>query len=578
MIAGLRLALGLGRSGADVRQGRARAALRCLFLLRLGLSGAAVRQARSRAVLGCLFVLGLCLSVAEAAEVRRFAVVAAHPYGGGGTETLLYAERDARKVSSVLVELGGFRGEDVALLVAPTPATLEAALVRAEAEVARARAAGAQALLLFYYSGHARGGHLLLGGAPFEMGRLRRALAESGAEVRLGFLDACESGAITRLKGGRRAPSFLVDVEPQNLSRGHVIITSSGEHEASQESDDIGGSFFTHYLVSGLRGAADKSGDAQVTLSEAYGYAYDRTVDHTTHTRAGPQHPTYTYDLQGNGALVLTRLSGLSGLVFPSTASGTYLVYDLDREGVVAEVRKTSGEPRRLSVPAGRYAVRKRAPDHLLVQQIALSPRQQIEVDEGGFRAVAFADEVAKGTLRLEDALQSQPRWDLSARVGYQSFFDADARRDLLLPSPLLGLRADWANALAPRLSLHLDAAYGRTSDEPAIGARGERVPVDFSLVVGGAGLTWDPWLGAVRFQLGPRISGVYARRDFPQGQLPFQDLFTICPGLTLGAATWLGPVALGVEARAHYLRYATESEDRSLGFGEGYLTVGFSP
>ncbi len=524
-----------------------------------------------------LVLLLLFATAAAAGELRRFAVVVAHDDGGPGTDRLVYPLNDAGKLVGVLTELGGFRGEDVTLLASPTAAQVDAALRGVEARVAEVQARGGQAVLLFYYSGHARGGELLLGDTRLGMAGLRRALAASRAEVRLAFLDACESGAITRLKGGRRAPSFLVDLAPANLSRGHVIITSSSEDEASQESDEIGGSFFTHYLVSGLRGAADRSGDAQVTLGEAYAYAYDRTVDHTTHTRAGPQHPTYTYDLQGNGALVLTRLGGLAGLVFPAEASGTWLVYDVDREGVVAEVRKAAGEPRRLAVPAGNYAIRKRTRDHLLVQRVALGPREQRPVDEGRFEQVAFADEAAKkGPASLEDARQETPRLDLSARVGYQGFFDADARRELLHPSALLGLRAELANALAPRLSLHVDAALGRTSEAPVLG--GERVPVDFLIGVAGVGLTWDPWLADVRFQVGPRLSAVYARRDFPGSDLPFQDLFTLCPGLSLGATTWLGPLALGLEARVHYLRYATEAEDRSLGFGEGYFTLGFTP
>jgi uncharacterized caspase-like protein len=55
---------------------------------------------------------------------------------------------------------------------------------------------------------------------------------------------------------------------------GEVVITSSSADELSQESDEVGGSYFTHYLLSGLRGAADTSGDGEVTLDEAYRYVY----------------------------------------------------------------------------------------------------------------------------------------------------------------------------------------------------------------------------------------------------------------------------------------------------------------
>ncbi len=88
-----------------------------------------------------------------------------------------------------------------------------------------------------------------------------------------------------------------------------VILTSSASDEDSQESDAIGGSYFSHHLASGLLGGADRSGDGRVTLFEAYAYAYDRTVADTAESAAGAQHPTFSYDLAGNGDLVLTDVA-----------------------------------------------------------------------------------------------------------------------------------------------------------------------------------------------------------------------------------------------------------------------------
>ena len=69
-------------------------------------------------------------------------------------------------------------------------------------------------------------------------------------------------------------------------ARLHAYLTSSSEDEASQESDQIGSSFFTHYLVSGLRGAADASDDDLVTLEEVYRYAREETLTRTASTFA----------------------------------------------------------------------------------------------------------------------------------------------------------------------------------------------------------------------------------------------------------------------------------------------------
>jgi uncharacterized caspase-like protein len=64
--------------------------------------------------------------------------------------------------------------------------------------------------------------------------------------------------------------------------RGYAFLTSSSPDEVAQESDHIGASFFTHYLVSGLRGAADVTGEGKVTLNEAYQFAFNETLGHNT--------------------------------------------------------------------------------------------------------------------------------------------------------------------------------------------------------------------------------------------------------------------------------------------------------
>ncbi len=512
--------------------------------------------------------------------MRRLALLVSHPTGGPDTETLRYSERDVAKVASVLTELGGFSADDVTILSAPTADELLGGLARVARRVDAARADGAQPLLLFYYSGHAASGELRLGDTRLPLATLKRHLAHSSAQIRIAFLDACQSGAITRVKGGRRAPSFVVDVEPGRASRGSVFITSSSAEEASQESDDLRGSFFTHHLVSGLRGAADRSDDAAVSLDEAYAYAYHRTVSHTAGTRGGTQHPTYTYDLQGNGDVALTRLGGRGALLFPPGGEGSYLVYDRGRDVVVGELDKTSSQSRRLSVPPGRYVVKKRGRRHLLLQDVRVDANGQRVVDEGGFREVPFEDDVTKGPSWLSARRSQRRRWAWTAALGVQSFFDAPTRASLFHPSGLVGLRAEWLNGVAPDLSLQLDVAVGAAAAVVRAGHYEAPTPVDFAIVLGGIGLDYGLWLGdRVLLQVGPRLTAVYAQRTFdPSEGLPRQDLFTISPGVAAGLGWRLGGVTLGLEARAHYLHYSTETDDQSLGFGEAYLCVGYTP
>jgi uncharacterized caspase-like protein len=62
------------------------------------------------------------------------------------------------------------------------------------------------------------------------------------------------------------------------LGEGTIVLTASTLTEDAQESDPLGGSFFTHYLLSGLHGAADDNGDRVVTVAEAFSYARDQTI------------------------------------------------------------------------------------------------------------------------------------------------------------------------------------------------------------------------------------------------------------------------------------------------------------
>ena len=202
---------------------------------------------------------------------------------------------------------------------------------------------------------------------------LREHLDSLPADVRIAVLDACASGAITRLKGGRQRQPFLVD-ESADM-RGHAFLTSSSETEAAQESDRIGGSYFTHYLLSGLRGAADSSGEGKVTLNEAYQFAFNETLGRTVETKGGAQHPSYDINLSGSGDVVITDLRQTSAtLVLGEALDGRFFVRNA-RQELVVELSKPYGRRIELGLEPGRYEVR--------VQRGAASLLARSEVVEG---------------------------------------------------------------------------------------------------------------------------------------------------------------------------------------------------
>jgi hypothetical protein len=260
-------------------------------------------------------------------------------------------------VAATLLELGGVAPVNLELMTGSSIASVRAALQRAAAKVARLRSArDARVVLIFYFSGHSDGEALEIGGGRLGFAELRGWLAQSGAAVRLAIVDSCRSGALLAEKSGTPGPTFQIRLTDELASTGEVLLTSSAADEVALESREIRGSFFTHHLVSGLRGAADASGDGLVTLGEAYQYAFAHTVSATAGTLPGPQHPAYDYRLAGEGDLVLaTLVRPTAALELPGGYERVLLV-QLARDQVLAEL--SAGAARRLVVPPGEYGVR----------------------------------------------------------------------------------------------------------------------------------------------------------------------------------------------------------------------------
>ncbi len=295
------------------------------------------------------------LADASGGTIRRFALVAGANDGGAARTELRYAASDAAAVARVLEELGGVAPADRLLLVDPDRAGMQAGLAEMQHRLAAARAGDTRVELFVYYSGHSDEEGLLLGEEHFTYGELRQALESLPADVRVAILDSCSSGALTRRKGGVRRAPFLVDAASK--VKGHAYLTSSSADEAAQESDRIGASFFTHFLVSGLRGAADSTRDGKVTLTEAYQFAFAETLARTEKTSSGAQHPAYEMQLVGTGDLVMTDLrSTAAGLVVEESIHGR--IYVRDAAGaLVVELRKAPATPVELGLAPGAYVV-----------------------------------------------------------------------------------------------------------------------------------------------------------------------------------------------------------------------------
>lgn len=353
------------------------------------------------AFLRFLVALGLLLGSAGASAQepppagRRLAFLVAASDGGPTRARLRYASRDIETVAKVLTDLGGVRQEDIEQLVDPDPAAIERRLIDLKQRLIAAGGAATGRQLFFYYSGHSDEQGLLLFGAHLPYGRLRSLITDIPADVHIGVLDSCASGAFAQRKGGVASDPFLVS--GGSSVTGHAFLTSASEREAAQESARIRGSFFTHFLVTGLRGAADVDSDQRVTLQEAYRFAFAETLQRTEATLGGPQHAAYDIQLVGRGDLILTDLRDASArLLITAPVSGRIVVRDV-RGALAAELFKPGKQaPVVLSLEAGTYRVT--VDDGGRVRRaIVLLPQRGAQLEDSQLYAVALEHAVKRG-------------------------------------------------------------------------------------------------------------------------------------------------------------------------------------
>lgn len=330
-------------------------------------------------------------------RINRYVVAVSANNGGAGRPMLRYAESDARSFAKVLKEMGGVLPQNVILVKEPSVVALQKEFANLDAKILQDKASNGRDEVLVYYSGHADEKGLRLGEETYAWKDLRNRIDALSADVKIAVIDACGSGAITRVKGGKAVPAFMVDQSSD--MKGYAFITSSTQDESSQESDKLKGSFFTHSLVSGLRGAGDLSSDGRVTLSEAYQFAFNETLQKTETTLGGAQHPSRDMNLAGTGDVVMTDLRATSaGLDLDEGVGGRLYIRDADGE-LVAELNKKQGHAMSLGLPAGNYTVNLQQKTDYMGATVALVNGKREKISMGNFTSVVAEQTVFRGEI-----------------------------------------------------------------------------------------------------------------------------------------------------------------------------------
>jgi hypothetical protein len=342
-----------------------------------------------RTTLALILALIAAVASAQDASIRRYGLFIGANDGGSDRITLRWAVADAERIAEVMTEIGGVLPQDAYLLNNPSARDVELQFEHLGNRMDADRDRYRRTELVVYYSGHSDESGLMLGNDHMSYVDFRRAIDSVEADVSIAILDSCASGAFTRLKGGSFTQPFLLD-EGSEVT-GHAFLASSSADEASQESDTLGSSFFTHYLVSGLRGAADSTSDELVTLDEVYLYAREETLKRTINTFAGPQNASFDFQLTGTGSLVLTDLSVLDAAILVDEDVQGRMYITRQYGGILAEVEKEPGKPLLLAVPAGNYVITLQGDDRNYEHEFAVSAGGQTTVSDRDFR-VTFLD------------------------------------------------------------------------------------------------------------------------------------------------------------------------------------------
>lgn len=138
--------------------------------------------------------------------------------------------------------------------------------------------AGPNDLIMLYFSGHGLRGSFL----PFDFDGYRNKLyhedlnaimKQSPAKYKLCIADACHSGSLLAMRGGAQ-PELLANYYNSlaKASPGTALIMSSKSDETSLESSGLRQGVFSHFLIRGLKGEADRNNDKRISVQELYDF------------------------------------------------------------------------------------------------------------------------------------------------------------------------------------------------------------------------------------------------------------------------------------------------------------------
>ena len=167
-------------------------------------------------------------------------------------------------------------------------------------------------VVIMYFSGHGLPGSFL----PVDFDGYNNKVAhedvklifkESKAKHKLCLADACHSGTLMAM---RSAPTSALENTLKKYysafddsSGGMALLMSSKGEEYSLEDKGLRQGIFSHYLIRGLKGEADKNRNKIVTIQELYDFVYKKVRNYT----GNAQSPTLTGEYDSRMPVAVVR-------------------------------------------------------------------------------------------------------------------------------------------------------------------------------------------------------------------------------------------------------------------------------
>jgi len=146
--------------------------------------------------------------------------------------------------------------------------------------------AGPDDLVLLYFSGHGLKGSFL----PFDYdgfyqqlyhSEIKQKLNASDALNKVCIADACHAGSLTAYKGVDEFWQTEYEALMLEEEAKIALMLSSKSNERSLESQGLRQGVFSHFLIKGLKGKADRNADRQITLQETFEYVRSEVREYT---------------------------------------------------------------------------------------------------------------------------------------------------------------------------------------------------------------------------------------------------------------------------------------------------------